>query len=148
LSASGVKANAQAYLNAVAANTPNTYWELFLPMQGGDQGTPVKAGDYSNNSVADAADYVAWRNSLGGSSLLNETVSPGTVDAADYAEWRSHFGTDYSGSTITTIIDNVRFANAGAGSGQLSAGGVPEPSSVVLVLGLGVVLSAGRRWRS
>jgi hypothetical protein len=146
LAASGVKANAQAYLNAVAANTQGTYWELFLPMQGGDQGTPVKAGDYSNNGVADASDYVAWRKSLSGGALTNETVSPGVSDAADYAEWRSHFGTDYT--QITTIIDNVRFANAGAGSGALSAGGVPEPSSIVLTLCLGSVLSACRRRRS
>lgn len=146
LAASGVKANAQAYLDAVAAGAQGTYWELFLPMQGGDQGTPVKAGDYSDNSVVNAADYVSWRNSLGGSTLTNETVSPGVVDAADYAEWRSHFGTDYT--QITTIIDNVRFVNAGAGSGSLSAGGVPEPSSIVLVLGFGVAFGALRRRQS
>jgi hypothetical protein len=146
LVASGIKANAQAYLDAVAANTQGTYWELFLPMQGGDQGTPVKAGDYSDNSVVNAADYVTWRNSLGAATLANETVSPGTVDAADYAEWRSHFGTDYS--LITTIIDNVRFANAGAGSGSLSAGGVPEPSSIVLALVLGLAFSVCRASRS
>jgi hypothetical protein len=140
-----IKQNAQAYLDAVAANTQGTYWELFLPMQGGDQGTPVKAGDYSDNSVVNAADYVSWRNSLSGGSLTNETVSPGTVDAADYAEWRSHFGTDYT--LITTIIDNVRFANAGAGSGSLSAGGVPEPSSMVLALAFGLALSGCRRAR-
>jgi len=146
LAASGVKANAQAYLDAVAAGAQGTYWELFLPMQGGDQGTPVKAGDYSDNSVVNAADYVTWRKNLGGTTLTNETVSPGTVDAADYAEWRSHFGTDYT--QITTIIDNVRFVNAGAGSGALSAGGVPEPSSMVLMLVLGLALSACRSSRS
>jgi len=145
LAASGIKTNAQAYLDSVAAGAQGTYWELFLPMQGGDQGTPVKAGDYSDNSVVNAADYVTWRNSLGGTTLTNETVSPGAVDAADYAEWRSHFGTDYS--QITTIIDNVRFVNAGAGAGSLSAGGVPEPSSMVLAMALGLALTLSRSLR-
>ncbi len=146
LVATGIKTNAQAYLDAVNSGAMGTYWELFLPMQGGDQGTPIAAGDYSSNGVADAADYVAWRNSLGGSTLANETVSLGSVDAADYDEWRAHFGTDYS--LITTIIDNVRFVNAGAGSGSLLAGGVPEPSSMMLAMVLGLALSVRRSSRS
>src|SRR5712675_2141660 len=44
LVASGVKANTQAYVASGGGN--GTYWELFLPIQGGDQGTVVKAGDY------------------------------------------------------------------------------------------------------
>lgn len=146
LAATGVKTNAQAYLDAVAGGAMGTYWELFLPMQGGDQGTVVAAGDYSSNSLVSAADYVTWRDGLTGGALANETVSPGTVDAADYAEWRAHFGTDYS--QITTIIDNVRFVSAGSGSGALGAGGVPEPSSMMLVLVLGFAMSACRSSRS
>ncbi|HEX4414351.1 MAG TPA: PEP-CTERM sorting domain-containing protein [Lacipirellulaceae bacterium] len=145
LAATGIKANAQAYVNA--GTVDGSYWELFLPIQGADQGAPsVKPGDYSNDGVVNTADYVTWRKNLGGSTLANETVSPGTVDAADYAEWRSHFGSDYS--QMTTIIDNVRFADAGAGSGSLSAGGVPEPSSLVLTLILGFAVSAFRTSRS
>jgi hypothetical protein len=66
------------------------------------------------------------------------------VDAADYAEWKAHFGTDYT--QITTIIDNVRLVSAGAGS--LSAGGVPEPSSIVLAMVFGLAVSACRPPRS
>jgi hypothetical protein len=142
LVSTGVKANAQAYVDSGGGN--GTYWELFLPMQGGDQGTVVKAGDYGPaDNLANAADYVTWRKSLGGTTLANETVSPGTVDAADYTEWRAHFGKDYS--QITTIIDNVRFANAGSGSGGLSATGVPEPSSAALILAAMLVLAGSRR---
>jgi hypothetical protein len=141
LVASGVKANAQAYVNAGGGQ--GAYWELFLPMQGGDQGTVVKAGDYGADNLVNAPDYVTWRKSLGGSTLANETVSPGTVDAADYTEWRAHFGTDYT--QITTIIDNVRFANAGSGSGALAATGVPEPSSAALILGAMLILAGCRR---
>ena len=141
LVASGVKANAQAYVNSGGGG--NTYWELFLPMQGGDQGTPVKAGDYGSDSLVNASDYVTWRKSLGGTTLANETVTPGSVDAADYTEWRAHFGKDYS--QITTIIDNVRFASAGSGAGGLAATGVPEPSSAALILAAVLALASRRR---
>jgi hypothetical protein len=142
LAASGVKANAQAYVNSGGGQ--GTWWELFLPMQGGDQGTPIKAGDYGANNVVDGADYVTWRDNLGGTSLTNETVSPGSVDTEDYQEWRAHFGTDYS--KITTIIDNVRFANAGSGS--LAGAAVPEPASLVFMLVAALAWAAGRRLRS
>jgi len=141
LVASGVKANAQAFVNAGVVD--NSYWQLFLPMQGGDQGTPVKAGDYSPDNLVSAGDYITWRENLGGATLPNETVSLGTVDAADYAEWRAHFGTDYT--KITTIIDNVRFANAGAGA--LVVGSVPEPSSMVLTFAAALTLAGCRRTR-
>jgi hypothetical protein len=142
LVASGVKANAQAYVDSGGGN--GTWWELFLPIQGGDQGTVVKAGDYGPaDNLVNAADYVTWRKSVGGATLANETVTPGSVDIADYTEWRAHFGKDYS--QITTIIDNVRFANAGSGSGGLSATGVPEPSSAVLIFAAMLALAGGRR---
>jgi hypothetical protein len=114
-------------------------------MQGGDQGTPVKAGDYGSDSVVNASDYVSWRKTFGGTVLPNETVTPGSVDAADYTEWRAHFGTDYT--QITTIIDNVRFVNAGTGSGALTSPGVPEPSSAVLAIVAAMALAGSRRKR-
>jgi hypothetical protein len=51
----------------------------------------VLAGDYNEDGSVDAADYVVWRNNLGGTMLPNETVSPGIVDQEDFSEWRSHF---------------------------------------------------------
>lgn len=56
------------------------------------------AGDYNDDGVVDAADYVAWRERLGGTSLPNETVSLGIVDQEDYTEWRLHFGKSSSQS--------------------------------------------------
>jgi hypothetical protein len=140
LAASGIKANAQAYVDSGGGD--GTWWELFLPMQGGDQGV-VKAGDYSDNNLVDAADYVNWRKNEGGTFLTNETMSLGTVDQADYDEWRGQFGNNYD--SITTIIDNVRFANAG--SGALAAVGVPEPTTAWLALTATMALVAGRRSR-
>lgn len=65
-------------------------------------------GDYNNNGVVDAADYVLWRN---GGPLLNEGDAPGTVNTADYTYWRSRYG-----------------ATTGSGAG-LGGGAVPEPAT-------------------
>lgn len=86
-------------------------------------------GDYNDNGVVDAADYVLWRN---GGPLHFEIDTPGTVNAADYTAWRARFGKTTGG--------------AGSGSG-LEINPVPEVSSVVLaVLGL-LALPHLRRWR-
>ena len=103
-----MKADAQAFVNSGGGE--GTYWELLLPMTAATKALPVKAGDYGPaDNFVNAADYVTWRNNVGGTTLANETVSLGSVDAEDYAEWRAHFGNNYT--QITTIIDNVRFAN-------------------------------------
>jgi fibronectin-binding autotransporter adhesin len=82
--------------------------------------TPV-AGDYNQNGIVDAADYVLWRKNVGPGSLPNEGgVSPGVVDQADYTFWRSRFG-----------------ATSGSGA-AINAVSVPEPTTVVL-FGLGVI---------
>jgi hypothetical protein len=68
------------------------------------------AGDYNNNGVVDAADYVLWRN---GGPLQNEVDNIGVVSAGDYTAWRARFGN-----------------TAGSGSGAA----VPEPSAFWMVL--------------
>lgn len=56
------------------------------------------AGDYNNNGVVDAADYVLWRK---GGPLQNEVDVPGTVNSADYTAWRARFGnTSGTGSAV------------------------------------------------
>lgn len=142
LAATGIKANAAAFV--AAGTVPMSYWELFLAMQGQDQGTVVKKGDYAGtDNIVNAADYTAWRDQLNGTTLANETVTPGIVDAADYDEWKSNFGNDYS--RVTTIIDNIRFVNAGSGS--LAGSAAPEPSSALLAMLAAVVVAVGRRVR-
>jgi hypothetical protein len=67
-------------------------------------------GDYNNNGVVDAGDYVEWRK---GGTLANDPT-PG-VQPADYDFWRSHFG-----------------APPGSGS-NLGSSAVPEPAGIVLI---------------
>ncbi len=70
------------------------------------------AGDYNNNGIVDAADYVLWRN---GGPLQNDPT-PG-VQPADYDVWRAHFG-----------------QTAGSGSGVEFSAAVPEPSIIAMAL--------------
>lgn len=87
------------------------------------------AGDYNGDGVVDAADYVAWRKSVGqtGIGLPADGSGNGTVGDSDYDTWRANFG-------------NSPASGAGAAASAIMA--VPEPGlgvpmaiSVMLVLG-------------
>lgn len=73
-------------------------------------------GDYSNNGVVDAADYVLWRMHVGADegTLLND-ADGGQIGTDQYNTWKANFG-------ITL------------GSGSLSGALVPEPESLGLLL--------------
>jgi hypothetical protein len=90
---------------------------------------PGVPGDYNNNGVVDAADYVLWRK---GGPLANEVppFDDNITNQDDYNAWRANFG------------------NGGSGSGSLSgAGSVPEPASVALLTFAASVILAFRRKR-
>lgn len=82
-------------------------------------------GDYNDNGVVDAADYVVWRNSKGetGEGLAADSNNDNVIDQLDYDEWRELFGNDRS--------DGHHH-----GSGALLEAAVPEPTSVALAVGL------------
>jgi hypothetical protein len=85
------------------------------------------AGDYNDDSIVDAADYVVWRKALtSGTGLPNETASVGVVDAEDYAQWRANFGA---------------VANNATGAGAA----IPEPSAAAIILLLLVQQAFQRR---
>jgi probable HAF family extracellular repeat protein len=69
-------------------------------------------GDFNNNGVVDAADYVVWRK---GGPLQND-ATPG-VQPGDYNVWRANFGQP-----------------AGSGAGASVNAAVPEPATLVLLL--------------
>jgi hypothetical protein len=96
--------------------------------------TPLQ-GDYNQNGIVDAADYVVWRDSVGqmGTALVADGDRSGAVDAGDYNVWRAHFGESA--------------ANASASFKLLSAG-LPEPSTrTIAALPVAFLLSTmfGRR---
>jgi hypothetical protein len=76
------------------------------------------AGDYNNNGIVDAADYVVWRKGLGTTYTQN-----------DYNIWRAHFG-----------------QTAGSGSGALANAAVPEPATLEMLVVAAAGVSTRRRW--
>jgi hypothetical protein len=83
-------------------------------------------GDYNENGVVDAADYVLWRKNNNTAVTLPNDATPGT-SPADYDVWRAHFG-----------------QAAGSGTGASATTAIPEPATFVLLL-LGVLALLARR---
>ena len=77
--------------------------------------TPV-IGDFNNDGLVDAGDYVVWRKASPTDSLPNDDT-PGAVDASDYSDWRTNFGKSELAS-----------------SAALGADPVPEPAGVMMLL--------------
>lgn len=83
-------------------------------------------GDFNNDNTVDIADYVVWRNNLGGASLPNDN-DLGTVGAAHYQLWKSNFGQSI------------------ASAASLAAASVPEPATWLMVgLAFGLVVARQR----
>jgi hypothetical protein len=88
-------------------------------------------GDYNDNGVVDAADYVLWRGSEGdtGEGLQADSNNDNVINEADYTEWRRLFGND-----------------RGDGHHHPSGGrAIPEPASMVLTVAGALLLFTGRR---
>jgi hypothetical protein len=90
-------------------------------------------GDYNNNGIVDAADYVVWRNNFGTTNPLPNDPYGGVIDGVQYNTWRIHFGA-------------VPGAGAGLGSAALSVL-VPEPASLSLVFCIGLIAMVWHRSR-
>jgi hypothetical protein len=87
---------------------------------------PAVNGDFNNNGVVDAADYVLWRN---GGPLQNEGgVTPGSATTEDFQTWRANFGKT-------------------SGAGSAVAAGVPEATTLIyatIAISFGFVYRRGR----
>ncbi len=77
---------------------------------------PPLLGDFNDNGVVDAADYVVWRDAAPTANLPNDDT-PGAVDASDYADWRANFGQSGAASAAVSV-----------------ARAIPEPTNWLLVL--------------
>jgi hypothetical protein len=93
--------------------------------------TPLP-GDYNQNGVVDAADYVVWRKQSGSDTSLPNDDTSG-VGPDDFTRWRAHFGQTLSGN--------------GSGSNLLARSAVPEPCSIVLLIAALVAGACCRRAR-
>jgi hypothetical protein len=72
---------------------------------------PLLAGDYNDDGVVNAADYVVWRNKLDSDeALLNETATPGMVTAEDYDVWRVNFGNTIESSEAASVPEPATLA--------------------------------------
>lgn len=93
-------------------------------------GRPV--GDFNDDSVVDALDYVVWRDSNGelGVNLPADGNLDGKIDSGDYGIWLGHFGQTVS---------------RGNGAG-LSPSTAPEPTSIAMFC-TAILLIAARRHR-
>jgi hypothetical protein len=81
---------------------------------------PGLTGDYNEDGIVDAADYVVWRK------------SPGDFGGQQgFDDWRANFGTALPGSGIGSLA---------------SAGAIPEPATLfVAVMAFGTVGVSRRR---
>jgi hypothetical protein len=122
-------------------NTDSDFYPTIVPPETG----PVP-GDYNNNGKVDAADYVLWRN---GGPLMNEVADPGTVSPADYTAWRNRFGNSAEATARATdfYIRSMEITTASGSGAGLDGGGVPEPSTFVIVAAASAGVIALRRRR-
>jgi hypothetical protein len=93
---------------------------------------PGPVGDYNDNGIVDAADYVLWRDSLNqiGPDLAADGNANNQIDPADYDVWRTHFG------------------NASAAGVAAHSLAVPEPAmSTCLLSAVCLTMLPGRRPR-
>jgi hypothetical protein len=78
-------------------------------------------GDYNDNGIVDAGDYVMWRKTVGttGEGLKADSNNDNVVDEADLTAWRQAFG-NFGLSYLP-------------GGGASLASSIPEPSALSLV---------------
>ena len=61
-------------------------------------------GDYNQDFVVDAADYLIWRRALASGDLNADGDRNSVINSADYDIWRSHFGETASGAALLSAI--------------------------------------------
>ena len=74
-------------------------------------------GDYNQNGVVDAADFVVWRKNEGTTNVLANDPIGGMIGAAQYSIWIAHFGEP-----------------AGSGSAAGANTSVPEPATLAMLM--------------
>jgi mannan endo-1,4-beta-mannosidase len=96
-----------------------------LPVLPWSNSAPIP-GDYNDDGLVNAGDYVVLRKLMGqiGTGLAADSNLDGRIDAVDYAFWAAHFG-----------------QIAGGGAASINPPAVPEPESVaILATAVGLIL--------
>lgn len=107
--------------------TPRTGTVSFGPVPDAFVGL---VGDYNDDNVVDAADYVMWRNNVGTTGTLENDLIGGTVSAAHYLQWKANYGA------------------VGSGALTIAAQTVPEPAMLFVLVGGVVGVGVWRRRQS
>lgn len=81
-------------------------------------------GDYNDDGVVNAADYIVWRNNEGTANALPNDPLGGNIGAAHYDQWVANFGNGLGGGAAT------------------GTSAVPEPSSLMLLIAVFVGMAA------
>jgi hypothetical protein len=108
---------------------------------------PCPPGDYNDNEVVDAADYVVWRKNLNQPVDLPNDPTPGSVDDEDYNVWRMNFDAtceDESSSDVALdYSDGSNGSPTGPSSGERTADDSPNrvPFRQAVVPGTNLVTS-------
>jgi hypothetical protein len=89
-------------------------------------------GDYNEDGIVNAADYVVWRNNEGSNTSLPNDEIGGQIGQAHYDQWKDNFGTSNG---------------AGTGVASLSSA-VPEPSVWVMIVVGTALATLDRRRRA
>jgi hypothetical protein len=97
-----------------ATNIFDEYFNGAGVLQVGAVVPPIFAGDYNDDGVVDAADYIVWKKNVGepaGTLPNDDTGLP--IGSPQYNLWSTNFG-------------NVEAGSSGSGT-------IPEPASVILL---------------
>ncbi len=91
---------------------------------------PPLIGDYNQDGVVDAADFVTWRKKSGAANLPNrDPNNTGPIGQADYDTWRAHMG------------DRL-----GATAGLSNSASIPEPETSAIIIQAMLLIFFSRCW--
>jgi hypothetical protein len=129
---SGSIALTKALVRANAADRTGRVFAMRTTTGAYEDGLPTSAynvavGDYNQNGIVDAADYVAWRKTQGTNDIAAYSSADGNgdgrVDGLDYDVWRQHVG--QSVPVLGIAADDGSLA---AGSAAHANTAPPDPS--------------------
>jgi hypothetical protein len=70
------------------------------------------AGDYNENTIVDAADYVLWRDTVGSSTDFRaDGDGNNVIDQGDYDYWKARFGNKVRGGEVDVTSGSTLNAN-------------------------------------